>query len=353
MNIKSNQEDQASRESQERGSLGKTADKRSVMDLPQGLSQYLRILAASGIESLPAKSDRISATCWTDWLERQEHCDPVAETNRLPHRPSPPNQSGLSNRPSLSHQSSLSNRPSPPNRNLPSAESDPPVHPPLPVSKRETSPNLKKPVSPAAFRRGNGSGLPLAEREESLKVLQAEVENCRRCPALVSCRSRTVFGTGNLQPRLVFLGEAPGEEEDRTGVPFVGAAGQLLNKILAACDLKREEVYLLNTVKCRPPLNRNPAPEELDNCWEYTLRQLQILNPEFICCLGAVASKRLLQTELPLGKLRQRFHDFQGIKVLVTYHPAYLLRTDSAKKQTWEDMQMLLKEMGLEIPNRK
>jgi uracil-DNA glycosylase family 4 len=346
-----------------------TGNRRSSMDLARGLTQYLGVLAGFGMETLPASSGRIAEDCWSDWLARQEQLSPTSE----PHRDSPPqpartetgadtpsrqpafpiNPAAASNE-SQERQAGSGAKVSAerPGAGIKS-ESHLPVSETKTESKTGSAASVGNPVSPAVPSRQTAAGLPLADRLDLLQVLQTEVETCRRCPALVSCRSRTVFGAGNVQPRLVLLGEAPGEEEDRTGVPFVGAAGQLLDKILAACGLKREEVYILNTVKCRPPFNRNPAPEELDNCWEYTLRQLEILNPEFICCLGAVASKRLLQTELPLGKLRQRLHDFRGIKVLVTYHPAYLLRTDSAKKQTWEDMQMLLREMGLEIPKRK
>ena len=151
---------------------------------------------------------------------------------------------------------------------------------------------------------------------------------------------------------MVFVGEGPGEDEDQSGLPFQGAAGELFDKILSACGLKREQVYLLNTIKCRPPKNRNPAAKELENCWGYGLQQLDILQPEFICCLGSVAAKTLLKTNLSIGKLRKRFHPYRGSKVLVTYHPTYLLRTSSAKTHAWEDMKMLMNEMGIEIPKR-
>lgn len=189
------------------------------------------------------------------------------------------------------------------------------------------------------------------DRVAQLSVIQAEVASCTRCPQLCEYRTNTVFGAGDPSSRLVFVGEGPGEQEDREGEPFVGAAGQLLNKILSACGLKREQVYILNTVKCRPPQNRNPKPDELSNCWSYGQRQLDILQPEFICCLGSVAAKTVLNTNLSVGKLRKKFHRYRGSKVLVTYHPAYLLRTSSAKIHAWNDMKMLMKEMGIEIPN--
>ena len=145
------------------------------------------------------------------------------------------------------------------------------------------------------------------------------------------------------------MGEAPGADEDRQGEPFVGRAGQLLNKIIEACTLRREDIYILNTIKCRPPENRNPAPQESANCREYLDRQLQILRPEFICCLGAVAAQSLLNTTVTIGKLRGSFHDYQGIRVLCTYHPAYLLRNPSSKKDCWDDMQILMREMGIKL----
>ncbi len=194
---------------------------------------------------------------------------------------------------------------------------------------------------------GWGSSLGLSERQSQLQILEQEVSQCTRCKELVSNRTQTVFGVGNLTPRLVFVGEGPGADEDRTGEPFVGAAGKLLNKILEACHLQRDDVYILNTVKCRPPGNRNPSQTELDNCWGFAERQLDLLQPEFICCLGSVAAKRVLNTTQSLGRLRQKFHQYRDIRVLVTYHPAYLLRTESAKRHVWEDMKLLMKEMGV------
>ncbi len=191
--------------------------------------------------------------------------------------------------------------------------------------------------------------VPLLRRREELAVIQAEVAGCTRCTELAATRTQTVFGVGEIAPRLVFLGEGPGADEDRAGEPFVGAAGKLLDKIMAACRITRSDVYILNTVKCRPPGNRNPSQVELDHCWGYAERQLEILQPEFICCLGSVAAKRLLNSNVPLGQLRQKFHTYRGSRVVVTYHPAYLLRTESAKKHVWEDMKMLMQEMGVDL----
>jgi DNA polymerase len=190
-----------------------------------------------------------------------------------------------------------------------------------------------------------------ADRSDAptLAVLQQEVAGCTRCGELARTRTQTVFGVGNPNARLCFLGEAPGADEDRLGEPFVGRAGQLLNKILEACKLQREEVYILNVIKCRPPGNRNPAPEEAGNCRRYLDRQLELIQPEYICCLGAVAAQNLLGTTESIGRLRGKIHDYHGINVVYTYHPAYLLRNPSAKKQTWDDMKLLMREIGTPV----
>ena len=193
---------------------------------------------------------------------------------------------------------------------------------------------------------------PTDQRASALTVIQQEVASCVRCPQLSDDRTNTVFGSGDIQSRLVFLGEGPGEDEDASGLPFQGPAGDMFDRILLACGLKREQVYLLNTIKCRPPKNRNPKAPELENCWGYGQRQLDIIQPEFICCMGSVAAKTLLNTNLSIGKLRKRFHSYRGSKVMVTYHPTYLLRTSSAKTHAWEDMKMLMNEMGIQIPSR-
>jgi uracil-DNA glycosylase len=187
------------------------------------------------------------------------------------------------------------------------------------------------------------------QRAAALEIIQREVAACTRCPALVANRTQTVFGVGNNSPRICFFGEAPGADEDRLGEPFVGRGGQLLNKMIAACGLKREEVYILNVLKCRPPDNRNPLPDEVSNCRGYFERQIEILRPEMICCLGAVASKALLNTERAIGKLRGSFHDYQGIAVVCTYHPAYLLRNPAAKVDAWEDLKMMMRKLGVEL----
>jgi uracil-DNA glycosylase len=191
--------------------------------------------------------------------------------------------------------------------------------------------------------------IPTAERPLLLDMIRAEVVGCTRCNELAAGRTQTVFGVGNPCARLMFVGEAPGADEDRQGEPFVGRAGQLLNNIIKACRLARDEVYIANIIKCRPPGNRNPLPDEVINCIGYLERQIAIIRPEYICCLGAVAARALLKTEAPIGRLRGKFHLYEGIPVVCTYHPAYLLRNPAAKHDTWADMKMLFKRMGVDL----
>jgi uracil-DNA glycosylase len=196
---------------------------------------------------------------------------------------------------------------------------------------------------PAAASKVPASAAP------TLEVLRQEVAPCTRCHELATTRTQTVFGVGNPQARLCFMGEAPGADEDKRGEPFVGRAGQLLDKIIEACQLKREGVYILNMLKCRPPGNRNPLPDELANCRPFLDRQLELIQPEFICCLGAVSSQNLLGVTTPIGKLRGKLHQYRGAKVVCTFHPAYLLRNPAAKKDCWDDMKFLMREMGVEL----
>jgi len=189
-------------------------------------------------------------------------------------------------------------------------------------------------------------------RQQLLDELNSQVRACQLCSVLARQRTQTVFGVGNPASRVVFFGEAPGADEDRQGEPFVGRAGQLLTKIIEACTWKRSDVYIMNVLKCRPPDNRNPEPDETTNCRPFFERQLEIIQPPYIVCVGSVPAQALLETTESVGKLRGRLHRYRGSKVLVTYHPSYLLRNPAAKKYVWEDMQLLLKEMGVPIPCR-
>jgi DNA polymerase len=197
------------------------------------------------------------------------------------------------------------------------------------------------------------NNLTPAKRRHELELVAQRVSGCTRCAELAATRTQTVFGVGTLDPEVCFIGEAPGADEDRQGEPFVGAAGQLLNRILAACGWKREEVYICNILRCRPPGNRLPLADEAANCREYLDRTLELVRPKTICCLGACAAQNLLGTTVAIGKLRKRFHDYHGTPVMATYHPAYLLRNPAAKKDVWEDMQMLLARLGKPVPGTK
>ncbi len=163
-----------------------------------------------------------------------------------------------------------------------------------------------------------------------------------------------MFADGAVGAEVCFIGEAPGADEDAQGLPFVGAAGQLLNKIIAACGFKREEVYICNILKCRPPNNRTPLADEAANCRGFLEKQLELAGPKYIVALGGCAANNLLNTTAPVGKQRGRFHDFKGIPVVVTYHPAFLLphRSPEKKREVWEDMKMLLAKMGRTIPQK-
>jgi DNA polymerase len=218
----------------------------------------------------------------------------------------------------------------------------------------------ERPAAPPAIpRRTDGERVSQpkssgqGDQATRLQTIHRKVARCVLCKELARTRTQTVFGDGNPQARLVFMGEAPGADEDQQGLPFVGQAGQLLNRIIEnVCGMKREDVYILNTIKCRPPGNRTPDPQEIANCRPFLDAQLEVIRPEFICCLGAVASQSLLNTAERIGKLRGRVWDYQGVKVVCTYHPAYLLRNPAAKRDVWEDVAFLLKEMGIE-PKKK
>lgn len=183
-----------------------------------------------------------------------------------------------------------------------------------------------------------------------LEVLAKEIAVCKKCPELFSTRTQTVFGIGKLEPELCFIGEAPGADEDAKGEPFVGRAGQLLDKIIVACGFQRQDVYICNTLKCRPPNNATPTPVQCENCRPFFERQIDLVKPKWICCLGTVAAKNVLQSELGIGRLRGTVHNYRGTPVVCTYHPAYLLRNPSAKGECWSDMKFLLTKMGREIP---
>lgn len=181
---------------------------------------------------------------------------------------------------------------------------------------------------------------------EDLESVRADLGECTRCK-LHETRTNIVFGVGNPRARLMFVGEAPGADEDRKGEPFVGRAGQLLDRIIAAMGLRREDVYIANVLKCRPPNNRNPEPDEVAECRPFLFRQIEAVAPEVIVALGAPAAQTLLDTQAPIGRLRGRYWRVEGIDLMPTYHPAYLLRNPAKKRDVWEDMQQVMERLGL------
>ncbi len=178
---------------------------------------------------------------------------------------------------------------------------------------------------------------------KSLEEHYNAIKNCQKCP-LYKTRTNFVYGVGNPNADVLFIGEAPGRDEDLKGEPFVGRAGQLLDKILAAINFSREDVYIANILKSRPPGNRDPQPDEMEACLPYLMEQIRLIQPKIICALGRISAQALLKTTTPLGKLRKQWHDFNGIPFIVTYHPAALLRFKQYKKDVWEDVQMLRKK---------
>ena len=314
----------------ETGKVGQTSVNVESLNLKRLLLQQLRSYQASGLSTLPIGSGDLrfdlgepTSGGETDSVIAPTRPD-LPSVAQTPQGQTPQGQTPQSQTPqSQTPQGSVSAKPV------------------------DVRPDAKVPGSELALP--YPQSLPLAQRQQQLNVLQNMVAECTRCDELASSRSQTVFGVGNPAAKLVFVGEGPEADEDRQGEPFVGAAGQLLNKILGACQLSREQVYILNVVKCRPPRNRNPSDSERSCCWGYAREQLEILQPEFICCLGSVAARSLLSTNQPLGRLRQQFHSYRGSRVIVTYHPAYLLRTPSAKRHVWDDMKLLMKTMGVDL----
>jgi DNA polymerase len=193
-----------------------------------------------------------------------------------------------------------------------------------------------------------------SENHETLEQIRKNLGDCHRCK-LGETRKNLVFGVGNPEARLVFVGEGPGADEDAQGEPFVGDAGKMLNRIIAAMELKREDVYICNVVKCRPPQNRPPESDEVSSCSPFLLRQLASVKPAAIVALGTSAAQALLQTKIPISKLRSKFHDFHGIPLMPTYHPSYLLRTGGNSDSfwsVWDDMTQVLQLLKLPVPDK-
>jgi DNA polymerase len=193
--------------------------------------------------------------------------------------------------------------------------------------------------------------VPAEERAAALVAIREDIGDCTRC-ALHKGRHKIVFADGSPTARLMFVGEGPGADEDAQGLPFVGRAGQLLNNMITAMGLKREECYIANVVKCRPPGNRTPEPEEANTCSPFLFKQIDVVRPQVLVALGATAATYLLGARQPLAGLRGRVHAFRGTSLIVTYHPAFLLRDPRQKKEAWADLQIAMKELGLKAPAR-
>lgn len=179
---------------------------------------------------------------------------------------------------------------------------------------------------------------------DTLDGIRSDIGDCQRCK-LAPTRTTIVFGSGNPNAEIVFVGEAPGYEEDQRGLPFVGEAGQLLTKIIESMGIKREDAYICNILKCRPPGNRNPEPDEVLACSPFLKRQIAAIRPKIVCCLGKFAAQTLLQNGAPISRLRGEFHDIDGMRVIATFHPAYLLRSPEKKREVWEDMKAIRAEL--------
>ena len=221
----------------------------------------------------------------------------------------------------------------------------------LPAGAPHSSSPAPERTSPSKKGQANTDGSPQGAAE-SLRDLERAVASCTRCP-LHQGRTQTVFSRGSGRVRVCFVGEGPGQEEDEQGVPFVGKAGQLLDRMIAAMGLARDDVYVCNVVKCRPPGNRKPEPDEMSACLPFVRRQLELMDPEVVVALGATAVQGLLGTTEGITRLRGRWRLYNGtVAVMPTFHPAYLLRNPSAKAAVWQDLQAVLRQMGLEPPSR-
>jgi len=220
------------------------------------------------------------------------------------------------------------------------------------VSAAEETMPKKQSIAPAQELSVAKSVIAPEKREAALKVIREEIGDCKRCPLAFAGRHTIVFGEGDPNTRLMFVGEGPGADEDMQGRPFVGRAGQLLSNMINAMGLQREEVYIANIVKCRPPQNRTPEPVEANTCSQFLFQQIDVIRPEILVALGSTAATYLLGGKASLSSLRGRLHQARGSKLIVTYHPAYLLRDPRQKKEAWADLQIAMKELGLKAPKR-
>lgn len=215
-----------------------------------------------------------------------------------------------------------------------------------------TMPRNSNVLTPAPTLDFSTPGVAPANRVAALQAIRDEIGDCTRCPLAFEGRNKIVFGNGDPNAELLFVGEGPGADEDMQGLPFVGRGGQLLNNMIGAMGLKREQVYVANIVKCRPPKNRTPEPIEAAACTPFLFRQIGVVRPKLIVALGSTAVTYLLGTKAALSVLRGKVHECMGTKLIVTYHPAYLLRDPRQKAEAWKDLQLAMKFLGLALPQR-
>ena len=298
--------------------------------------QTLEYLQRLGVKHLPKPSAKLSEILvdWVDVSSKGSSGTSIASSRTQLQAPEPKHPT-----------TQVPKQPAPAPVQV-SAPAQAPVQVAAPSAMEPAARSVAKPSWPPVESPWMTPARSAQDRSEALGQLKLQVEACRLCKDIVCHRRQTVFGVGPVTTRFVMIGDAPGPEEDRLGEPFVGSSGELFDKILRATGIPRDQVYILNTLKCRPPNNRVPSDMELDNCRPYIEAQLEILQPEYIICWGATAVRAVLQTTESIGRLRGRFHCYKKAKVLVTYHPTYLERAPEAKKLTWQDMQMLMRELG-------
>lgn len=302
--------------------------------------QHLAELRSQGVRLVDVRPETLAALTRT------------GPTPAVPHRPGPSARTAPSS-PAPAPEVFGGRSPAPPR---PAAEPRPPL-PAVALSTSTRTPGLPELLA--------GAPLTPADRETAMAELRERARICEQCPPLVKSRTQVVFGVGSLEAELMFVGEAPGADEDRLGEPFVGRAGQLLTKIIVAMGLTRETVYIANILKCRPDLppgsrgNRPPRPEEMDTCKPWLLRQIGIIRPRVMVALGNTAVQGLLNVQTTMGSVRGRWQDFHGIPVMPTFHPSYLLRSEDGpdrgfteKRKTWTDMLQVLERLGRPISEK-
>ncbi|SNS43983.1 DNA polymerase [Granulicella rosea] len=230
----------------------------------------------------------------------------------------------------------------------------PPIAKPVSIaaSASPVESTIPRPVSFNVLAPLPAAPVPAGEKAAALEAIRLDIGDCTRCPLAYAGRHKIVFADGDPNARLMFVGEGPGADEDASGIPFVGKAGQLLNNMIQAMGVKREEVYIANIVKCRPPANRQPEPVEANTCSPFLLRQIDVVQPRVIVALGATAATYLLGVRQSLASLRGSWRDVRGAKAIVTYHPAFLLRDPAKKGEAWKDLQLVMAELGLTGPKR-